>query len=196
MKKILLLIPFLWGCEKIEFISQPSVAGEWVFTDYIVTVEPPGGSESSQGSRMIVQVIPNDTICVNSFSEQSFVSGGILMKQNFNLTPIDRRFIKGQTRWNFSGSYGSTYFPLHINFSKNYLDANFLLKTNMREYSHLVITNNNIPTNYTFFTDGIGTQYSRKLTLISPTISTDLYLSDGRREKGVNVKVTLIFTRN
>ncbi len=196
MKKILLLIPFLWGCEKIEFISQPSVAGEWVFTDYIVTVEPPGGSESSQGSRMIVQVIPNDTICVNSFSEQSFVSGGILMKQNFNLTPIDRRFIKGQTRWNFSGSYGSTYFPLHINFSKNYLDANFLLKTNMREYSHLVITNNNIPTNYTFFTDGIGTQYSRKLTLISPTISTDLYLSDGRREKGINVKVTLIFTRN
>ncbi len=192
MKKILLLIPFLWSCEKIEFISQPSVDGEWVFTDYIVTVEHPGGS------RVSVQVIPNDTICINSFSEQSFVSGGILMKQNYNLTAIDRRFIKGQTRWNFSGSYGLTMFPLYIDRydSDNYLIAEFPLKTNMREYSHLVVKNNNVPTNYTFFTDGIGAAYSRKLTLISPTISTDLYLSDGRREKGLNVKVTLIFTRN
>jgi hypothetical protein len=190
MKKLLLIIPFLWGCEKIEFISEPSVAGEWVFTDYIVTVEPPGGS------RVNVQVIPNDTICVNSFSEQSFVSGGILMKQNYNLTAIDRRFIKGQTRWNFSGSYGSTMFRLYFNRLNDYLVAEFPLKTNMREYSHLVVINNNTTTNYTFFTDCIGAAYSRKLTLISPTISTDLYLSDGRREKGLNVRVTLIFTRN
>jgi hypothetical protein len=53
MKKLLILIPFLWGCEKVEFISQPSVDGEWLFTDYKVTVV---------SSRADVRVIPNDTI--------------------------------------------------------------------------------------------------------------------------------------
>ncbi len=188
-----MLIPLLWGCEKIEFPSQPSVAGEWVFTDYYIT----------NRSGNIFQVIPNDTICIIGFNNQSFVSGGILMKQNYKNTPIDRRFIKGQTIWNFSGSYGSTYFPLHIkhsmndrNDSKNYFDADFYRAINVREYSHLVVKNNNIPTNYTFRTDGIGAAYSRKLTLISPIISTDFYYSDGRREKAFDVTVTLIFMRN
>lgn len=186
MKKLLILIPFLWGCEKIEFPSQPSVAGEWVFTDYYIT--------NRSGNPF--QVIPSDTICIIGFNDQSFVSGGILMKQNYNNTPIDRRFIKGQTIWNFSGSYGSTYFPLHINHSKDYFDADFRRAINVREYSHLVVMNNNIPTNYTFSTDGIGAAYSRKLTLMSPIISTDLYYSDGRREKAFDVTVTLIFMRN
>lgn len=189
MKKLLILIPLLWGCEKIEFPSQPSIDGEWIFTDYKVTV---------YSSRADVRVIPNDTICINSFNNQSTVSGGFLMKQNYNLTSTDRRFIKGQTLWNFSGSYGSTMFPLHINRSEDYLIADFPLGINMREYSHLVVKNNNngYKTDYTFLTDGIGATYSRKLTLVSPVISTDLYLADGRREKAVDVIVTLIFTRN
>jgi hypothetical protein len=188
-KVLLLIIPFLWGCEKIEFISEPSVDGEWLFTDYKVTVV---------SSRAEVRVIPNDTICINSFNNQSTVSGGFLMKQNYNLTSVDRRFIKGRTFWNFSGSYGSTMFPLHINRSDDYLIADFPLGINMREYSHLVVKNQNngYKTDYTFLTDGSGAAYSRKLTLISPVISTDLYLSDGRREKAVDVMVTLIFTRN
>ncbi len=189
MKKLLIIIPLLWGCEKIEFPSQPSVAGEWIFTDYKVSVV---------SSRAEVQVIQNDTICINSFNNQSSVSGGFLMKQNYNLTSSDRRFIKGRTFWNFSGSYGSTMFPLYINRSNDYLVADFPLGINMREYSHMVVKNNfnGYKTDYTFLTDGIGAAHSRKLTLISPIISTDLYLSDGRREKAVDVVVTLIFTRN
>jgi hypothetical protein len=196
MKKLLLIIPFLWGCEKIEFPSQPSVAGEWIFTDYKVSVV---------SSRAEVQVIQNDTICINSFYNQSTVSGGFLMKQNYNLTSVDRRFIKGQTFWNFSGSYGSTMFPLYIKLKKDlvyrsndYLVADFPLGINMRDYSHMVVKNhyNGNKTDYTFLTDGIGAAHSRKLTIVSPVISTDLYLSDGRMDRAVNVVVTLIFTRN
>lgn len=61
-----MLIPLLWGCEKIEFPSQPSVDGEWLFTDYKVTV---------YSSRAEVRVIPNDTICINSFNNQSMEIG-------------------------------------------------------------------------------------------------------------------------
>jgi len=194
MKKLIFFIISLTllSCEKYDGpfngITPPSVAGAWKFTDYSVT------KVSSISS---TNIIPNDTICINSFSNQSVVSGGksILMKQNYNSTAEDRRFIKNQTIWDFDGPTGSTYFPLLIN--ENDIDCyvNFPIYMG-KEYTKMSISNNKgYVTNYIFFTSSTGANYSDKLTLTSPVISTDLYLNNGSREKAIDVVVTLIFTR-
>lgn len=197
MKKLLLiLIVFtLFGCEKYELPSEPSVAGKWYFQDYTVTIVQ---------SLSKVEVIKSDTICINNFGDQSFVSGGVLMKQNYSKTPIDRRFIKGVTTWDFDGSSQSTFFPLRVN--NNYSDEIYAkfprpyLPNKYGEYiqTEMVVSNymNGNETNFTFTTDKFGAGYSRVMTLTSPHISTDLYLSNGIREKAVTVFVTLTFKRN
>jgi len=182
----------LVSCQKYDGpfngVTSPSVAGAWKFTDYYVTKV----SEISP-----TDVIPNDTICVNSFSSQSVVSGGklVLMKQNYNTTTEDRRFIKNQTIWDFDGPTGSTYFPLLIN--RTNIDCYVKFPNYMeREYTKMSISNNKgYVTNYNFFTSAVGANYSNKLTLTSPVISTDLCLSNGSRQKAIDVVVTLIFTR-
>lgn len=197
MKKLLLVLlslPF-FGCEKVELPSEPSVAGKWYFDDYTVTIVQ---------SLSKVQVIKSDTICINNFGDQSFVSGGVLMKQNYNKTSIDRRFIKGVTTWDFDGPSQSTFFPLRVNnsfndeiyvkFPRPYLPNKYgdYIQTEMVVSNHM----NGNETNFTFTTDKFGAGYSRVMTLTSPNISTDLYLSNGIREKAVTVFVTLTFRRN
>jgi len=88
MKKILLIFTLFlfWGCEKIDFVSEPSIAGRWIFTDYQVV---------RVSSISPIDIIKNDTICINAFNNQSFVSGGVLMKQNYNQTSPERRLIIG-----------------------------------------------------------------------------------------------------
>lgn len=194
MRKTFLFISliFLFGCEKYvgteTTITPPSVAGEWKFTDYYVTKV----SEISPSD-----IISNDTICINSFSGQSVVSGGklVLMNQNYNLTTEDRRFIKNQTIWDFDGPTGSTYFPLLIN--RTNIDCYVKFPNYMeKEFTKMSISNNKgYVTNYNFFTSAIGANYSNKLTLTCPVISTDLSLSNGSRQKAIDVVVTLIFTR-
>ena len=77
MKKLLLflvLIPILFGCEPFFYydeISEPHLTGgAWTFTDYKIQVI------SSISS---VDILYSDTICINAFGEQSYVSGGVLM---------------------------------------------------------------------------------------------------------------------
>ena len=99
MKKILflLIVVLLTSCEKYEEVSEPVLymgGGKWTFIDYDIVII------SSISS---VSIIKNDTICINSFSNQSFVSGGILMSQNYNQTSKTRRFIKNKTQWEFDG---------------------------------------------------------------------------------------------
>jgi|688.fasta_scaffold160983_6 hypothetical protein len=198
MKKLFLILviaPLFWGCEKYELPSEPSVAGKWYFDDYTVTIVQ---------SLSKVQVIKSDTICINNFGDQSFVSGGILMKQNYNKTSIDRRFIKGVTTWDFDGPSQSTFFPLRVNnsfddeiyvkFPRPYLPNKYgdYIQTEMVVSNHM----NGNETNFTFTTDKFGAGYSRVMTLTSPNISTDLYLSSGIREKAVTAFVTLTFKRN
>lgn len=207
MKKlflILLITPLLCGCEKYEMVSEPSVAGKWYFDDYRVTIVRSINGERDQRRDDNIEVIKTDTICINNFGEQSFVSGKILMKQNYNKTSVDRRFIKGVTTWDFDGPSQSTFFPLIINnnlndeiyakFPKPYLPNKYgeYIQTSMvvSDYS------SGNDTNYTFTTDKFGTGYSRVMTITSPNISTDLYLNSGQREKALTVFVTLIFKRN
>jgi hypothetical protein len=187
MKKLifLLLTLILFGCEPIYLEpSEPHLTGgPWIFTDYQLVVT------SSISS---VAVIENDTICINAFGEQSYVSGGILMEQYYGLTAIDRRFVKGRTTWEFDDNGYSLYCNRgNIRFPVTY-------PSYMRsEHTEMYISNPSTGaiTSYTFMTDALGANYPRKLTLTSPEIVSDLLLSNGMRDKAVTVKVILIFTR-
>ena len=194
MKKLLfffLLIPILIGCEDLYLptYSEPSevhlTGGVWTFVDYQVVV-----------TRSIsnVTVIKDDVVCINAFGEQSYVLGGILMEQNYDLTMDDRKFIKGVTTWEFDFSS----YRLIINGNKEKM-YNVTYPSYMRyEHTQMCVTNPyyGAVTNYTFITDAIGGNYPLKLTLTSPSIVSDLLLSNGMRDKAVTVQVILTFTRN
>jgi hypothetical protein len=192
MKIIYLLIVsiFFLGCEKYETISEPSVAGRWKFTDYYITpVKIISGLVINEDS---------DTICINSFSKQTLSGGKIKLEQYYNETTAERRFIKNKTIWEFDGPSQSTIFPLLINEKNDDVWANFKKPYLEREYVDLLIQNERlgVSTEYSFFTSGLAQNYSKKLTLTSPVISTDLYFSNGGSEKTIDVIITLIFTRN
>jgi hypothetical protein len=191
MKKlflILLIAPLFWGCEKYEMISEPSISGRWIFTDYqivkISSISP-------------IDIIKTDTICINAFNNQSFVSGGIIMKQNYNQTSPDRRFVIGDI-WEFDGAPQATSYDLYVtnNTRSDQLKADFPRPYLANEYSDLYVKNltTGSYTSYTFSTDAMGS-LAKKLTLTSTPITTDLYLSTGMRDKAVTVMVILRFTR-
>lgn len=190
MKKILLIsiLSLFWGCEKIDFVSEPSIAGRWIFTDYQVV---------KISSISPIDIIKNDTICINAFNNQSFVSGGVLMKQNYNQTSPDRRFVIGDI-WEFDGAPKATSYDLYVtnNTRGDELKADFPRPYLANEYSDLYVKNltNGSYTSYTFSTDAMGS-LAKKLTLTSTPITTDLYLSTGMRDKAVTVVVILRFTR-
>lgn len=191
MKKILVifLIPFLFGCEKYELISPPSLSGgKWILTDYDVTVI---------SSISDVKVIKTDTVCITSFNLQQVTDSGVIMKQDYKNTQVDRRFIKGKTTWEFDGSGNTNFYELYCNYNQmpgvpkpNPFTVNLsLYNKNLAIYN----TTNGGATNYTFRSNDVG--YTRTLTLLSPPIVTDLYLSNGTRDKAATVRITLHFMR-
>lgn len=190
MKKILLIlvIAVFSGCEKIEFISEPSIAGRWYFTDYEVI---------KINSISPIDIIKNDTICINAFNDQTFVSGDVLMRQIYSSTSPDRRFVIGDV-WEFDGAPKATSYDLYVtnNTSGDRIKADFPTPYLAREYSDMYVKNlsDGVYTSYTFSTDAMGS-LAKKLTLTSTPIVTDLYLSSGRRDKAVTVAIILKFTR-
>jgi hypothetical protein len=50
-------------------------------------------------------------------------------------------------------------------------------------------------TDYTFKTNNVGVAPPNQLIITSPEIVTDLYFSNGNRQKAVTVKVILTFMR-
>lgn len=192
MKKLigLLTMIFLVGCQKFEMISEPSVAGKWLFYDYdIIIISAPSD----------VTINENDTICINNFGVQSLIGNKILLKQNYGYTVEDRRFIRGKTTWDFDGPSQSTFFHLLINNNKSSdVWANFKIPYFEKEYTSLEILNNTLGsvTNYTFESSGVAQNNSKKLTLLSPLISTDILVGQNKREKAVNVQILLRFMRN
>ena len=87
MKRLLflLLIPFLFGCEPyIEYIDPHLSGGVWTFYDYDIVTSIP--------SELILE---SDTICLGGLS--------------YRFTPVDKRFIKNQTKWEFDDNSFSLY---------------------------------------------------------------------------------------
>ncbi len=198
MKKIILLffIPLLWGCEKYELITPPVITGgKWVFYDYEIV---PISSISSY------QVIKNDTICINSWNNQTFVSGGVLMKQNFDATSKDRRFIIGKTTWEFDGTVGSPFYYLStdfINFNGSFQPSHKPFDVELYNKVDKLSVYNTETGNRTIYTYEVNNVNSNgvtplsKMTLLGPEVVTDLYMSNGTRDKAVTVRVLLKFMR-
>jgi len=193
MKKflfLLLFIPFLFGCEYDNFlyyteISEPHLTGKpWTFVDYKIQVI---------SSISPVEVILNDTVCINAFGEQSYVSEGILMQQHFDYTSPDRRFVKGVTQWEFDDNSLTLYINGNTDIRYPVTFPNYMMK----EYDKMVVDNPLIGavTNYSFESNAQGANYPTELVLLSPEIVSDLLLSNGMRDKAVTVQVLLIFRR-
>lgn len=200
MKRLLVLILITLSFTSCEMYNGSEIGdaytymggGKWIFYDYDIIVI---------SSISDVSVIKNDTICITSFNEQSFISGNVLMAQNYENAPKDRRFVRGKTKWEFDGltlycefgyNNGMGLRPDHKAFYVEY-NGNYLYKND----SQMKITNTEIGsvTNYTFETNNVGVAPPNKLTLLSPAIVTDLYHSNGARDKAVTVRVLLKFMR-
>ena len=192
MKKLLfflLLIPILFGCEPFFYydeISEPHLTGKpWTFVDYEIQVI---------SSISDVEVTLNDTVCINAFGLQREVDGGILMQQNYNGTSVDRRFIKGVTQWEFDDNSYTVYINGNTDVRFPVTFPNYMMK----EYDKMEVVNPMIGavTNYSYESNAQGANYPTEFVLLSPDIVTDLYLSEGMRDKAVTIQVLLIFGRN
>ena len=191
MRKISLFISLilLFGCEKYvgtEPFNPPKLTGgKWIFTDYDVVV-----TSSISG----VTVVENDTICINSFNNQSFISGGVKMLQNYNQTAKDRRFIKGKTIWEFDNNNRGLFCDF-ININGSIKPSHEPYWVNVYENSKRISVDNvdnGGVTNYTYDVNNVNPTVMK---LLSPFISTDLYLSNGNRDKAVTVRILLTFMR-
>lgn len=191
MKKIILFVICItfWGCEKYAQYSTPRLTGDkWLFYDYDIMVT---------NALNNLSVVKTDTVCINAFNDQSFISGSFLMKQNYDKTALDRRFVVNKTMWEF----GSNNYNLYCDFAPK--DGG--LRPTHEPFwtsvypvtSRLEIQNNQNGgrTVYTYETNNVGAFPPSKLTLLSPPIVTDLYYSNGARDKAVTVRVLLKFMR-
>ena len=189
MKKLLLfLLLSLFGCQVYELPNETPrlTGGKWVLSNYDIVVI---------NSISKVKVIKNDTVCINAFNGQSFISGNILMKQFYNQTAKDRRFVIGITTWEFDSNNNHLYcdYTQGIDVMK---PEPFWVNLHPRQNRMEILnTTNGGSTNYTFETSTVGANPPKILKLLSPEIVTDLYVDGGKRDKGVTVRILLTFMR-
>lgn len=188
-----MLIPVMQACEQYSEPSYPVLymgGGKWTLIDYDIVII---------NSITPVSIVKNDTICINSFGETRETSNGIIMKQDYNNTPISRRFIRNRTQWEFEGnnlycewmnSPGGMK-PSHEPLWVSYPNPFYTNYTRMSIFDNTVGTT----TEYTFLTNNIGVGPPNELILTSPNIVINLYSSSGARDKAVSLKVILTFMR-
>lgn len=159
----------LYNCIINPSNTTPNINNKWVFYDYDIIVI----SAISQ-----VEVVKNDTVCVNSFSNQTLLNGVFLMKQDYDNTSKDRRFIKGKTTWTINNN--------EITFNDGSI--------NKFEFNR----------NYISFLNQYGTKYCSDfycignasfMSLLSTNIVTNLSYSNGSRDKAVTVNILLKFKK-
>ena len=187
MKRLLfiLFLPLLMGCEKYVLESPPKLTGgKWVLTDYDIVVT---------SSISPIKVIKTDTVCITSFNLQQFTDSNVIMKQDYSKTAVDRRFIKGKTTWEFDSNDRHLYCD-YIQMPGNNKPEPFWVNLSLYDKNlEIMNTSNGAVTNYTYRANDVG--YPRTLTLLSPPIVTDLYMSNGTRDKAATVRITLYFMR-
>jgi hypothetical protein len=191
MKKLLLfLLLSLFGCQVYELPNETPrlTGGKWVLANYDIVVI---------SSISDVKVIKNDTVCINAFNGQSYVSGNVLMKQFYSQTARDRRFVIGKTTWEFDNNSNHLYCDF-INKNGSITPTHEPYWVRMSGYKKTIAIDNvenGGVTNYTFETNTVGVNPPKILKLLSPEIVTDLYVDGGKRDKGVTVRVLLTFMR-
>ena len=126
------------------------------------------------------------------------------MKQNFNNTSKDRRFVIGKTTWEFDGTVGSSRYYLTTEF-KNFggtpqsthvpFEVTVYNRTNKLNVYNTEI---GATTYYTYDVNDYksnGVTPVNKMTLLGTEVVTDLYLSNGTRDKALTVRILLKFMR-
>jgi hypothetical protein len=164
MKRLLflILIPFIFGCEPYIESDIPHLSGGvWSFYDYDII--------TAVSSAIIYE---SDTICL----------GGL----NYQLTPIDKKFIKNQTKWEFDDNSFSLYCNINNTIQSRRFDVIY------PPYTVDEITINNLTYTYAI---AINSTYPSRLTLLSPPFKTNLHFINGNEMKGVTVQVLLKFMR-
>ena len=197
MKKLLFLLILtlsFFGCELYEQPSNPVIymgGGKWTLTDYDIVVIQ---------SISPITIVKNDTICINSFFETSTVDGVIRLKQNYNSTPISRRFNRNKTQWEFDGynlycawvNEPGGMLPAHEPFWVTYPNNGFYTDYPIMEVADYTV---GTKTDFTFTTNNQGVAPPKKLTLVSPNIVLNLYSSSGARDKAATIQIILTFSR-
>jgi hypothetical protein len=165
--------------------SPPKLTGgKWVLTDYEISVN---------SSISDAKVIKNDTVCISLFNLQQINGNNLVLKQDFNRTAIDRRFVRGKTTWEFDSNNTELYCNYIQMLGKVKPDPFWVSLSLINNNLKVMNTSNGSVTNFTYRTNDVG--YPRTLTLLSPPIITDLYMSNGTRDKAVTVVITLYFMR-
>lgn len=196
MKKLAILLLFftLFGCEMYQEPTSPVQfmgGGRWTLVDYDIVITQ---------SISPITIVKTDTICINSFVETTNIGNNILLKQNYSLTPISRRFVKNKTQWEFDGynlycvwtNGPGGMIPAHDPLWVSYPNNGFYNDFPIMEVSDYTV---GTKTDYTFITDNKGVAPPRKLILTSPDITLNLYSSSGARDKAAIVHIILTFTR-
>ena len=179
------MLLFLSGCEVYELQSPPKLTGgKWVLTDYEISVN---------SSISDVKVIKTDTVCISLFNLQQIDGNNLILKQDFNRTAVDRRFVRGKTTWEFDSNNTELYCNYIQMLGKVRPDPFWVNLSLVNNNLKVMNTSNGSVTNFTYRTNDVG--YPRTLTLLSPPIITDLYMSNGTRDKAVTVVITLYFMR-
>jgi hypothetical protein len=191
MKKLLLFSSLLLlGCQVYELPNETPrlTGGVWTLTDYDIVVI---------NSISDVKIIKNDTVCINAFNGQSYIGGNVLMKQFYNQTAKDRRFVISKTKWEFDNNSNYLYCE-YSNRDGSLKPTHNPYWVRMSPYKRTIAIDNvenGGVTNYTFETNSVGVNPPNILKLLSPEIVTDLYVDGGKRDKGVTVRILLTFMR-
>lgn len=159
MKRLifLLLVPFIFGCEPYIDYIDPHLSGRvWKFFDYDIITEtiPPE------------LIYETDTICLGGLS--------------YRFTPIDKRFIKNQTEWEFDDNS----FSLYCDQFRTRFDV-----------IYPPYTIDEIEINDYIYVYAINTAYPSRFMLLTPPVITDIYLINGNEIRGISAQILLKFKR-
>jgi hypothetical protein len=185
----------LASCEIYE--DEPTnpaeyMSGRWVFYDYDIVII---------GSVSTATYIKNDTVCIDAYNRAYFDKYDVTLKQAFGQTAKDRRFVIGQTVWEFdgyhlyvdfatlNGTLRPTHEPYWVSWDRFLLPDNSTMK--VTNYDSGDVTNYTIETN----NGGLGVTPPNKMTLLSPNIITNLYSEKGSYDKAVTLRIILKFMR-
>ena len=189
MKKLLLilLIPTLFGCEKVGFVSNPmlNLNGRWDVVKVKVVID-----KVNFNSHVTV-LSQNEASVGNFYVKQIINDTTLLLSQDFKNSPIDKRFSVDKTEWSFE------YNQLRIfengqNIVKNdYIFVGFpcyyCSKVTTMEWDYL-----GDKTRYTFLLDTYNAMPSNELTLTSQSFYTNIKLGNNVYDKAIESHLEII----
>ena len=183
MKKLLLilLIPTLFGCEKIGFPSNPqlNLNGRWDVVDIDVIID-----KVNYGSQVSV-ISDNEAAISNFYVDHINSDGTLVLTQKIKETSVDKRFMVNKTRWDFE--YNRLYiYENNINVINNgsyiyaTLPCTYCTTQTILEWDYM-----GSKTRYTFSIDTYGAMPGNVLKLTSQSFVTNIMINNNSYDKAI-----------